>query len=82
MPQFKKKPVVIEAVQWTGKNVAEMNNFAAGHIHGAVMPDSYFTIGTLEGTHTASVGDWIIKEVAGEFYTCKPDIFQRTYDPV
>jgi len=82
MPQFRKKPVVIDAVQWTGDNVAEINNFAAGHIHGAITPHQYFTVGTLEGAHTASVGDWIIKGVAGEFYPCKPDIFQRTYEAV
>lgn len=82
MPQFKKKPVVIYAVQWTGKNVAEIISFTDGHILGTISIDQCFLVGTLEGQHIASVGDWIIKGVAGEFYPCKPDIFQRTYEPV
>jgi len=77
--KFRKKPVVIEAVQWDGKNVSEMLDF---------MPGPYFKsygklqITTLEGTMTASVGDWIIKGINDEFYPCKPDIFEKTYEKV
>lgn len=81
MPMFRKKPVVIEAIQYTGENKAEILAFATksypDHDHGT---DSIY-IGTLEGDHCASVGDWIIKGVKGEFYPCKPDIFEATYEP-
>lgn len=79
MPKFKKKPVVIEAVRWTGDNFGELTDF----MHDAYGVDHLnITIETLEGTMTASVGDWIIKGVQGEFYPCKPNIFEQTYEPV
>lgn len=76
MSKFRKKPVVIDAVQWTGGNQNELRDFmgvvssCAGKVE----------ITTLEGTLTASIGDWIIKGVKGEFYPCKPDIFAATYE--
>ena len=49
----------------------------------AFTPNSgHLLIGTLEGTMAAAPGDWVIKGVAGEFYPCKPDIFEATYEPV
>ena len=45
-------------------------------------PDPYMRIETLEGTMVASVGDWVIRGVKGEYYPCKPDIFEATYEPV
>lgn len=45
-------------------------------------PDPYMRIATLEGVTTASVGDWIIRGVKGEFYPCKPDVFESTYEAV
>lgn len=76
--KYRKKPVVIEAVQWTGNNRDELVRFmgVVGFTGGNP------TISTMEGELTASVGDWIIKGVKGEFYPCKPDIFAATYDPV
>ena len=79
--KFRKKPVVIEAVQFTGRNYREIMRFCAI----ARDPvDTYpnLIIPTLEGDMLASVGDWIIQGVSGEFYPCKPDIFAKTYDPV
>ena len=79
--KFMKKPVVIDAIQWNGENIDEVMGFMkwrnADHDkrHGLI-------IRTLEGSHHASVGDWIIKGVQGEFYPCKPDIFAATYDAV
>ena len=76
---YRKKPVVIQAVVWDGKNIKEVadfmkwRNFDHDNINGLI-------IRTLEGQHKASVGDYIIKGVAGEFYPCKPDIFQQTYE--
>lgn len=77
--KFRKKPVVIEAVQWTGDNIEEIGEFLAG-VHWATAGRNP-VIPTREGDMTVSPNDWIIKGVAGEFYPCKPDIFAATYDP-
>ena len=108
MPQFRKKPVTIEAIKWNGATIGFTNGgepFVTERVdYPAWMPkcvvfeegskvyfiepggigrvgDSLF-IGTLEGTHEAKPGDWIIKGVQGELYPCKPDIFAATYEPV
>ena len=82
--QLRKKPVVIEAVQWRGDNVDECFDIAAKTTLGFALNRAKhcFEIGTLEGVMTAQVGDWIIKGVKGELYPCKPDIFDATYEPV
>lgn len=80
MPKFRKKPVVIEAVQFTGDNNEEIREFVGQS--GFVDRASLWKIATLEGAMTASFGDWIIKGVNGEFYPCKPDIFEKTYEAV
>ncbi len=83
MATYRKKPVVIEAVQWTGRNYPEIVRFCAGTPLGNQNHhDDSFIILTLEGNHRASKGDWIIKGVKGEFYPCKPDIFEVTYEKV
>lgn len=92
--RYRKKPVVIEAIQWTGENQREMFDFLTNsekkdeymeafgeHFridHAAVKGG--LVIKTLEGNHLANIGDYIIKGVAGEFYPCKPDIFEKTYE--
>jgi hypothetical protein len=94
MAKYRKKPVVIEAVQWTGTNQDEIAAFAPGIacFSDIVPPDielhpdhrvinGVLSIVTLEGTMLAAIGDWIIKGVKGEFYPCKPDIFEATYEP-
>jgi len=78
MPFFKKKPVVIEAIQFTG-NFDEIEKFVGGD---AELRDGKLVVATLEGPLNASLDDWIIKGVKGEFYPCKPDIFEATYDRV
>ena len=79
--RYRKKPIVIEAIQWNGTNVDEVADFME---RSAVMTDEddRFHIPTLEGDIWASKGDFIIKGVKGEFYPCKPDIFAATYEPV
>ena len=77
---YKKKPVVVEAVQWTGENHAEMCEFIDPEVF-EIKPKEGLIIHTLEGDHHASPGDYIIKGVNGEFYPCKPDIFAKTYEP-
>lgn len=83
MKKYRKRPVEIEAIQFNGWNFGEINDWMLD-ING-IYP-SYFketmAIETLEGTMTANVGDYIIKGVNGEFYPCKPDIFEKTYELV
>ena len=81
MPRFRKKPVVIEAVQWTGDilDAETITNFGADDPIG--LQNDSLTVFTLEGLMTASPGDWIIRGVQGELYPCKPDIFAATYEP-
>lgn len=85
MAKYRKKPVIVDVIQWRG--VADTNrvmNWLAQHganIKGWLFHDTDITIPTLEGAMTASQGDWIIRGVHGEFYPCKPDIFELTYEP-
>jgi hypothetical protein len=92
--KYRKKPVVIEAVRWTGKNHREMWNFLTGKTDEYIQPtgDNFYidhnivagglVIKTLEGDHIASIGDYIIKGINGEFYPCKSNIFDKTYELV
>jgi hypothetical protein len=84
--KFRKKPVVIEAVQFTGYNSTELEAWFIGHdarkSFGVKDGGRIVLINTLEGTMEATPNDWIIRGVKGEFYPCKPDIFKATYDPV
>lgn len=84
MKKYMKKPVVIEAVQWNGNNEFAIQDFIANGnwswVQGDKRVDLY--IHTLEGKMFANVGDFIIKGVQGEFYPCKPDIFEKTYEEV
>lgn len=77
--KYRKKPVVIEAIQWNGNNWNELVEFGCAC---AQTQDDEIWIPTLEGILKASVGDYIIKGVQGEFYPCKPDIFEQTYEVV
>ena len=82
MPKFRKKPVIVEAVQWTGNNREEMEKFIPNTILAKKNAEEELAIGRLEGVMTASKNDWIIKGVHGEYYPCKPDIFEKTYEQV
>ncbi|WP_459591767.1 hypothetical protein, partial [Enterobacter asburiae] len=94
MPKYRKKPIVVEAIQWTGSNLEEIRNFV-----GSDLIENYIehfdiertlikqtlagiAINTLEGTMMVNYGDYIIKGVNNEFYPCKPDIFEQTYEEV
>lgn len=74
--RVRKKPVEVEAVQWTGENLEEIREFCGDKLQ-FVFSSIY--INTLEGSHRVSLGDYVIKGVKGEFYPCKPDIFETTY---
>lgn len=100
MAKFRKKPVVIEALQWDGKNHRPMYDFLGGRYGSDNGSYEYIdssgknfyidhaktkgglVIKTLEGEHIATIGDFIIKGVNGEFYPCKPDVFEKTYEAV
>lgn len=80
MPLYRKKPIVIEAIQWHG-DLTSIASFHIPEVHQEFgSPDLY--IATLEGLMRAEVGDYIIKGIKGEFYPCKPDIFKLTYEEV
>jgi len=76
--KYRKKPVEIDAIQWTGDNNIEIFKFC----NMSYINDQELRIQTLEGSMIASIGDYIIKGVKGEFYPCKPDIFEMTYEKI
>ena len=92
--KYRKKAVVIDAIQWSGKNYREMFDFLTNYeLTNEFMSTSGenfyidhdkvkggLIIKTLEGDHLASIGDYIIKDVKGQFYPCSPDIFEQTYE--
>lgn len=82
--KYRKKPVVIDAVQWNGQDVNTLPRWAYSYVKGPFVGPSgqELDINTLEGTMTVSQGDWIIRGVRAEVYPCKPDIFEATYEAV
>lgn len=80
MAQFRKKPVVIEAVQYLypGSQAPQLAEWCGGKVG----DDGNIYIPTLEGVMAVSLNDYVIRGVQGEFYPCKPDIFEATYDAV
>ena len=92
MPKYRKKPVEVEAIQWDGLNLTEIKEFVGDcleyEIHDAAWqcgvgaPIVKMEIKTLEGSMEVIVDDFVIKGVNGEFYPCKPDIFEKTYEEV
>ena len=82
MQRFRKKPVVIEAVQFVEANRNEWLALLDTHLVGHRGNGLHGYINTLEGQMTIREGDWIIRGVAGEFYPCKDEIFQQTYEAV
>ena len=77
--KYRKKPVEVHAMQYTHENAA---HFAEWMGYQPIFVAAGMEIDTLEGTMTASMGDWIIRGIQGEFYPCKADIFAATYEPV
>lgn len=90
--KYRKKPVVITAIKYDGLNPYEVKDFCEGNARveiydaawkaGVASPGVDISIDTLEGPLHVSKGDYIIKGVNGEFYPCKPDIFEKTYEEV
>lgn len=92
--QYRKKPIVVDAIQWTGNNELEVMGFVgrqltvnkppSGMEHDREIPDAWYNIviPTLEGNMTAIRGDMVIRGVKGEYYPCKLDVFGQTYEIV
>ena len=80
--KYKKKPVVIDAIQWTGDNYAEIFEFTEGEAYLSSSHSSTLIVETLEGKMAAEKGCYIIRGVNGEYYPCQEDIFNKTYEPV
>jgi hypothetical protein len=82
--KVRKKPVEVEAIQFedSKEGIAEALRFLGSQLTGLLPNPTKIAIHTLEGTMIAEPGDWIIKGVKGEFYPCKPDIFQATYEVI
>jgi hypothetical protein len=78
--KYRKRPVIIEAIQYDGFHTGVLHDFCGDKFDEPVGGKP--VIHTLEGDHIVSKGDFVIKGVAGEFYPCKPDIFAATYEPV
>ena len=79
--EYIKKQIVVKAIQYTGDNKIEILDFT-NYTASLNNPHQHLTISTLEGDMRAEAGDWIIKGIQGEFYPCKPDIFEETYEIV
>jgi hypothetical protein len=77
--RYRKKPVVVEAIQWTGQDISDFVGYDPFDSTDCTRLPKLF-INTLEGSMEASMGDYIIKGIKGEFYPCKPDIFDLTYE--
>ena len=80
--KYRKKPVIIEAVIWTGNNIDEVKELAKNAVENIIFVNNNLYIETLEGRMNVSVGDYIIKGIKEEFYPCKPNIFKETYETV
>lgn len=78
--KYRKKPVVIDAIQFDGQNHDELRTFVGPQL--AMNDGITLSIKTLEGEMLVSVDDYIIKGIKGEFYPCKPNIFESTYELV
>lgn len=81
--RYRKKPIVIEAILWDGSNTEDVFKFV-GRDYIKELHHNFRGLGikTLEGIIYATIGDYIIKGIQGEFYPCKPDIFHQTYEEV
>lgn len=78
---YVKKPIPVEAIQWTGDNFNNIHDFIIGQPI-VITTFNELVISTLEGEMKAPIGSWIIRGPLGEYYPCRKDVFEKTYDPV
>jgi hypothetical protein len=77
--RYRKRPVLVEAMRWTGDNFREITDWADDVWH---KEGDLLVVHTLEGSMTANRGDWIVRGIKGEFYPVRNDIFEATYEAV
>ncbi len=82
MKKYVKKPIPIEALQYLSENLDEIKKFIGDFPHKYIESDNVLLICTLEGEHIVRHGDFVIKGIYGEFYPCKPDIFDDSYTEI
>lgn len=87
MAKYRKKPIIVEAIQFTRQNQTKCKQFTQGKLRDIKIPrcvNGVMTgiVDTLEGQYRATENDYIIKGIKGEFYPCKPDIFHKTYEKI
>lgn len=82
MPKYRSKPTIKEAIQYTGENIQEILDFMGINKKAPLAEGMRLTISTLEGNMHVSINDYVIKGIANEFYPCKPNIFEATYEKV
>ena len=86
--KYRKKPVIVEAWEFTRESIKVADSWVRRYRNDIILFSQYggevlyIEIKTLEGTMRAVLGDYIIKGIQGEFYPCKPDIFEKTYEEV
>ena len=82
MSKYRKRPVIVDAVQWKGHNLEEVLKLVSDKKFTPTINGGILEISTLEGVMIANINDWIIKDVQDELYPCEPDIFEQTYEEV
>ena len=82
MPYYRKKPIAIEAYQYTGDNFLELQDWSDDHVALSDYNYDSVCVYTLEGPMWFDEGDYVIKGVRGEFYPCRKDIFEESYEEI
>lgn len=80
--KYRKKPLVVEAIEWTGGNMYKIHEFSECSDDFIFLSDGTISILTPEGVMTVREGDYIIKGIAGEFYSCRARIFRKSYEEI
>lgn len=81
--RYRKRPIEIDAIRWTGENIKDVADFTDGHRDVVHDGDSHsLLVSTPEGRMRCMAGDWLIRGVEGEYYPCRDSIFQATYEDV
>ena len=80
--KYRRKPVVVDAIQWTGYNYPEVFEFTEGYAYPISSHSDTLAVSTLEGEVKATKGCYIIRGIDGEYYPCQEDIFNKTYEQV
>lgn len=80
--KYRRKPVVIDAIKWTGDNYADVFEFTEGNAYPTKPHSDTLAVTTLEGEVMATKGCYIIRGIDGEYYPCQEEVFKKTYEPV